>query len=97
LWAFEGKSYVYEAVPDTLASNQNAQSIRFELREIEDEDENLEVVIQKRKDGSYFFKTDYYDEPEKEYPLKAFTSPDEIIFYSTEIEGVAYFHLSAIE
>ena len=94
---YEDEIYVYEAVPDTVAGNKDAEAIRFELREVEGADENLEVVIQRRNDDSYYFKTDYYEDPEMEYPLKPFTSPDELLLYFNGPEGVVYFHLSSNE
>jgi hypothetical protein len=94
VWADDGSSYVYEAVPNSVIGNQNSASIRFELREVDGQDENLEVVVQQKNDGSYVFKTDYYENPEREYPLKLFVADDELLFYFNGKEGVAYFHLA---
>lgn len=97
VWAYEGNSYLYHDLPGSLADNQESESIRFVLQEDEGQDRNLEVVIQKKDNDSYIFKTDYYEEPEKEYPLKTFASPDELLFYFEGNEGIAYFHLSSTE
>lgn len=95
VWSDDGSSYVYKALPETISGNEQAGSIRFKLREMDGQDDDLEIVIQKRANGSYIFKTDYYERPEHEYPLKTFAAEDELIFHFHGKEGVAYFHLAA--
>jgi hypothetical protein len=97
VWAHEGSSYVYRVLPGSQIVNPDSESISFVLREIDGQDKSFEVVIQKKNSASYIFKTDYYEEPEKEYPLKPFASPDELLFYFKGNEGIAYFHLSSTE
>jgi hypothetical protein len=94
VWTDDGSSYVYEAVPNSVVAGGTSESIRFELREVDSQDENLEVVIQKKSDDSYVFKTDYYHDPEREYPLRLFVADDELVFYFNGKEGIAYFHLA---
>lgn len=91
-WLYEDDIYLYESVPGSIVANSKTESIRFELRDLYDEDDNFEVIIQ-NNDDSYFFKTDYYEEAEGTFPLKAFVAQDEIIFYHEGSEGQVYFHL----
>lgn len=95
VWAHEGNSYIYQALAGSITSNQDTESILFALREVDGQDQNLEVVIQKKNSDLYIFKTDYYEEPEKEYPLELFASPDELLFHFKGNEGIVYFHLSS--
>ncbi len=97
LWADDGRSWQYNAIPDSGAASPTSESLRFELRDIDSQDDNLEVVIQQKSDGSYSFKTDYYDEPAREYPLRLFVADDELLFYFNGKEGSAYFHLAESE
>jgi hypothetical protein len=97
VWAYEGSSYIYQALPTSLRVSQDSNSISFVLREVDGQDQNFEVVIQRKTSGSYMFKTDYYEDPETEYPLKQFTSSDELLFYFKGSEGMAYFHLSSVD
>lgn len=94
VWSDDGNSYVYKALPETISGSEQASAIRFKLREIDGQDDDLEIVIQENPDGSYIFKTDYYERPEHEYPLKMFAADDEFIFHFHGKEGVAYFHLA---
>jgi hypothetical protein len=95
VWADDGSSYVYEAVPESVDGNDQSRSIRFNLREIDGQDSDLQVVIQQKSDGSHVFKTDYYEDPEREYPVKQFVAGDELLFYFEGKEGLAYFHLKS--
>ena len=93
MWIYEGLSYMYEPIADSVRTNPKASTVQFKLRELDRDDDDLEVVIH-HKNGSYFWKTDYYDEPEKEMPLKAFNSADETLLYFNDYEkGDIYFHL----
>lgn len=92
-WIDEGGSYAYVALPESIAANDDLETIRFVLKEINGDDSNLEVVIQRKDDASHF-KTDYYNDPTEELPLKEFDSPDELLFVYDGNHGVAYFHLS---
>lgn len=97
VWIDDGSSYVYQAVPESITGNEQSKSIRFQLREIDGQDSDLQIVIQQRSDDSYVFKTDYYEEPEHQYELKQFVSSDELLFYFDGKEGPAYFHLRSSE
>ena len=92
-WLFGGDGYVYESVPETLVTNDRLETIRFELGEVDGEDSNFEMVIQRNDDGHYHFKTDYYDEPAEELSVKAFQSENEMILFYDGRHGIAYFHL----
>jgi hypothetical protein len=91
-WIYENEGYEYSAIPDSIVANDSSESVRFELREAEAQDENLEVVIQS-KGGTYSFKTDYYQHPQEELPLKKFVSDDELVLFYDGKYGRAYFHL----
>ncbi|MEP6850619.1 MAG: hypothetical protein ABI999_17310 [Acidobacteriota bacterium] len=93
VWTDDGSSYVYEALPESVRGNEDSKSIRFTLREVDGQDDDLEIVIQQKVDGSYTFKTDYYDDPLREYPVKIFVAGDEFISYFRGKEGTVYFHL----
>lgn len=94
LWAHDGASWQYNAIPDSIEASPTSESVRFELREIDGQDHDLEVVIQQKVDDSYVFKIDYYDDPEREYPLRLFAADDELLFYFNGKDGSAYFHLA---
>ena len=90
-WIRKGKGFVYDSIDGSLSTGSDG--VRFKLKERDGTDEVLEIVIQSR-DGAYFFKTDYYDEPEKELPVKMYTSSDELLFFYRGEKGFAYFHLA---
>lgn len=91
-WIYDNGGYIYDATPESLAANDPLQTIRFELREIDGQDDNLEVVIQ-TKGKSFTFKTDYYGNPLEELSLEKFESDEAIILFYEGKHGVAYFHL----
>jgi len=91
-WIYENGGYIYDATPESLAANDPQKTIRFELREIDAQDDNLEVVIQ-TKGKSFTFKTDYYGNPLEELSLEKFESGEGIILFYEGKHGVAYFHL----
>jgi len=92
-WVYDNRAYVYELVSETLTINDQLGTSRFELREVDGEDSNLEIVIILREQNQYHFKTDYYDDPTEEWSLKSFQSENELILYYDGRHGIAYFHL----
>lgn len=92
VWLYEGEIYLYENVPRSIVANSKAVSVRFELKDLYEEDDNFEVII-KRDGNSYVFKTDYYEDSGSMFPLRAFVAKDEVIFYHEGSEGHIYFHL----
>lgn len=92
-WVYDNRAYVYEIVSETFVANDQLGTIRFELREVDGEDSNLEIVIILRDQNQYHFKTDYYDDPTEELSLKAFQSESELILHYDGRHGLAYFHL----
>src|SRR5580765_1729056 len=93
-WIAEGEGYLYELKTDTLIVNKELNCLKFQIQELNREDDDLEIVIQRRSSGAHFFKTDYYESPEEELPLKVFTSKDELILFYDGRYGRAYFHIS---
>ncbi|MEO7176061.1 MAG: hypothetical protein ABI002_09735 [Saprospiraceae bacterium] len=91
-WIYNNGGYVYDAPPESLVANDSLKTIRFELREIDGQDDNLEVVIQ-TTGNSFTFKTDYYGNPLEELSLEKFTSDEGMILFYEGKHGVAYFHL----
>lgn len=92
-WVYDNRGYVYEIVSETFATNNQLGTLRFVLREVDGEDPNFEIVIQRNDNNHYNFKTDYYDDPTEELPLKTFQSENELILYYDGRHGIAYFHL----
>lgn len=83
IWHFRGKEIV---------SNPPNHVMRFTLYEPFGQYDDFQVVIRKTAEG-YVFKSDCYEDPGKEYPLKLFTSEDGIILYSQDDYDTIYFHL----
>ena len=96
-WVYDNRAYVYEMVPETFAKNEKLGTIKFELKELDGEDSNLEIVIQRKGWNTYSFKTDYYEKPTEELALKIFESEDELILFYDGKYGIAYFHLLAAD
>lgn len=92
-WVYESDIYQYESVPGSIVANSKAESIRFELRDVIAEDDNFQVVIQKNGE-SYTFKSDYYPDADREFPLRLFLGQQEAIFYYEGSEGRVYLHLT---
>lgn len=92
-WVYDNCGYVYEIVADSLAANDQFETIRFGLREVDGEDSNLEIVIQRTENAHYYFKTDYYQNPTEELSLKKFQSDNEVVLFYDGRHGIAYFHL----
>lgn len=92
-WVYDNRAYVYEIVSETFAANDQLRTIRFELREVDGEDSNLEIVIILSDQNQYHFKTDYYDDPTEKLSLKAFQSESELILHYDGRHGLVYFHL----
>lgn len=91
-WIYEGECFVYRSVPKSVVSNVGKKSLRCELAEVNDYDENFEVLI-REKAGSYVFRADFYSEADEELPLKAFKATDGIILYFEDSYGYAYFRV----
>lgn len=92
-WVYEGtEGYIYKSVPGTVVSSEETQSLRFELAEKNGDDENFEVIIRKRN-GSFILKADHPEMKSREYPLKEYLAPDELVFYLQDENNRAYFHL----
>lgn len=94
VWVHDGRAWVYNALADSIRGNDDSRSLRFQLHEVDGQDDDLEVVIQKKTDDSYIFKTDYYKDPEYEYGLKAFAGDGESVLQGDTKDGIVYFHLS---
>ena len=91
-WIYNNGGYVYDAIPESLVANDPLETIRFELREVDGEDHNLEVVIQ-NTGKSCTLKTDYYGSPLEELSLEKFESDEAMILFYDGKHGIAYFHL----
>jgi|ERR1043165_1119670 hypothetical protein len=92
-WIYEDEAgFLYKNVDGSIVSNPKTQSLRFELKEKNGDDYNFEVIIRKVKD-SYFLKIDYPEMEGRNYPLKIYVSPDEIVLYFEDAYNRAYFHL----
>jgi hypothetical protein len=91
-WFYEDEIYLYESVPGSILVNLEAETVRFELRDLYEEDDNFEVIISGKGD-SYAFNTDYYGGGEDSHPLKRFDAQDKTIFYHEAGNERAYFHL----
>ena len=92
-WLFEDtEGYVYKNVPGTLVANEQTQSLRFELSEKNGDDDNFEVII-RRGNGSFTLKADHPEMKDREYVLKGYLAPDELVFYLQDDNNRAYFHL----
>lgn len=78
-WFYEDDIYLYESMPGSSLVNPTADVVRFELRDLYEEDDNFEVIISGKGDF-YAFGTDYYGKGEDPRPLKRFDAQDETIF-----------------
>ena len=93
-WVYEDvEGFLYESVDSSVAANSDAQSVKFKLQEKNGDDVSFEVIIRKVKD-SFIFVTDHPEMEMKNYPLKLFVAPDELVFYFEDAYNRAYFHLS---
>ncbi len=80
-WIYEDvEGFLYESVDGSVIANSDAQSVKFKLREKNGDDVSFEVIIRKVKD-SFIFVTDHPEMEKKNYPLKLFIAPDEMVFY----------------
>jgi hypothetical protein len=94
-WVYEDtEGFLYNNVPGTILVNASAQSIRFELKEKNgDDNDNFEVVI-KNTNGSYILKADHPEMGNQEFPLKVYSASEELVLYLEDANNHAYFHLS---
>lgn len=91
-WLYEDKEgFVYKSVPDSIVANEQARSLRFELAEKNGDDDNFEVVI-RGSNGSFTLKADHPEMKDREYPLKGYSGPDELVFFLQDDKNRAYFH-----
>lgn len=91
LWIYQGYE-IFDYHAKDIVSNPAANLIRFTLHESHGQDDKFQIVI--RKVGSGFvFKSECFDDPEREYPLKFYTSEDEAILYTKIDYDIIYFHL----
>lgn len=92
-WLYEDtEGFIYESVPGTVVANKEAGSLRFELAEKNNDDENFEVII-RSSNGSFTLKADHPEMKNREYTLKSYVALDELVFYLYEDNNRAYFHL----
>jgi hypothetical protein len=93
-WIYEDvEGFLYEGVDGSIVANANAQSVKFKLQEKNGDDVSFEVIIRKVKDF-FIFVTDHPEMEKKNYPLKIYVAPDELLFYFEDAYNRAYFHLS---
>jgi hypothetical protein len=93
-WVHEDtEGYIYKSVPGTIVANRKAESLRFELTEKNSDGENFEVIIRSVK-GLFMLKADHPVMKNREYSLKLYSAPDEVVFYLQDEANQAYFHLS---
>jgi hypothetical protein len=85
--------YLYEIVNGSIVANAEALSLRFELREKDGEDDAFEVIVT-RSGELHVLRVDYFGMEDRDYPLKVYVSPDEIILYFEDVHNRAHFHLS---
>ena len=93
-WVYEDEEgFLYKNVEGSVVANSKAQSVKFKLQEKNSDDVPFEVIIKKLK-GTFFFVTDHPQIDSKDYPLKLFVAPDELVFYFEDAYNRAYLHLS---
>ena len=83
--------YVYEAIPSSMARNEKEHSIRFELKEVNSDDHNFEIMVYFRSSLPYA-KIDYPGLAGTEYALTAYTSGHNALLYMETGKQKAYFH-----
>ncbi|MCA1594098.1 MAG: hypothetical protein LC754_15890 [Acidobacteria bacterium] len=91
-WLYEDEIYFYESVPGSIIVNPKAKTIRFELRELSEREDNFEVLV-RETNGSYVFETDHELVAEGTYPLRRFVADDESIFFLEDGSERIYIHL----
>jgi hypothetical protein len=92
-WIYEDEEgFLYENIGNVVA-NSDAQSVKFKLQEKNGDDLSFEVIIRKVQD-SFIFVTDHPEMEKKNYPLKIYVAPDELVFYFEDAYNRSYFHLS---
>jgi hypothetical protein len=93
-WVYEDvEGSLYKSVDGSIVANADAQSVKFKLQEKNGDDVSFEVIIRKVKD-SFIFVTDHPEMEKKNYPLKIYVAPDELLFYFEDAYNRTYFHLS---
>jgi hypothetical protein len=93
-WIYEDvEGFLYKNVDGSVVANSGAQSEKFKLREKNGDDVSFEVIIRKVKE-TFVFVTDHPEMKRKNYPLKVYVAPDELIFYFEDAYNRSYFHLS---
>ena len=93
-WIYEDEEgFLYRNIEESIVANSKAQSVKFKLQEKNGDDVAFEVIIRKLR-GSFFFVTDHPEMESKNYPLKIYVAPDELVFYFEDAYNRAYFHLS---
>lgn len=93
-WIYEDEEgFLYKNIEKSIIANPKAQSLKFKLQEKNGDDVTFEVIIRKSKD-SFFFVTDHPQMENKNYPLKLYVAPEELVFYFEDAYNRAYFHLS---
>ena len=88
-WRFER----WDLVPGTLLVNRRNKTIRFQFNAVGGDDPGpYEAIIRDAGDG-WVFKADDWGEPETEYPLHCFESPNSILFVLNGKISHLYLHV----
>ena len=83
--------YVYEAIPASLNRNEKIKTIRFELREVNGDDRDFEVVVFFKESRPYA-KIDYPDFKGTNFALTPFKSDESTLLFLESGRQKAYFH-----
>jgi len=80
-WIWNDKWHQYKAILDSLVRGKSGYSARMKFKEIHQEADELEIVIQEQK-GQVYFKHSDNDSPETLYPVEVFSSKsDKLILH----------------
>jgi len=83
--------FEYESIEDSYIFNKENNSLKITMQNI-DKKEKFDIVI-KKKDLSFFIKTDYFTDQEY-YPLKIFKENEEFIMFHDFGNEIIYLHIS---
>ena len=85
--------FEYEQIDDTFVFNKENKTIRVTMQNIDKEEKERFDVVIKKKNKSFFIKTDYFTDQE-EYPLKIFKENEEFILFHDFGREIIYLHIS---
>jgi hypothetical protein len=92
-WIENEEFYLYENLPATVSASADNSSLRFKLRELHCDEDDFEMIIHEKEDGTYSFRSDNYGEDDAHYPLDAYSSEDGFLFFFQDSNGHIFFRL----